>query len=240
MPAQRFQSATRITGRSKDKKRMSKLTIGMAIVSIGTIVAGCLTMSPEERRAAYQEEFERLASLPVAQQVSSPNKDVSGCAMLSCGLFNEVQPLMKAYVAKVESSREYTGFMNDIRYYAEEEKLSNADACKKVMDAVLAADAARPDDQKIWPKIKKGIDAANELDPKKQLIQIAALTVKNQEVSKKVETLPESYAQEDFTGKMARGKECSAISKQLADVTECLVFLGDQYARVVELENCSR
>lgn len=219
---------------------MNRLKIGIAIISIGTIVAGCLTMSPEERRAAYQEEFERLASLPVAQQVASPNKDVSGCAMLSCGLFNEVQPLMKAYVAKVESSREYMGFMNDIRYCVEEEKLSNADACKKVMDAVLAADASRPDDQKVWPKIKKGIDAVNELDPKKQLIQIAALTVKNQEAGKKAEMLPGSYAKEDITGKIARGRECSAISKQLADVTECLVFLGDQYSRVVELDNFSR
>lgn len=219
---------------------MNKLMTGIAIVSIGTIVAGCLTKSPEERRAAYQEEFERLASLPPAQRVVSPNKEVSGCAMLSCGLFNEVQPLMKAYVAKVESCREYTGFMNDIRYYVEEEKLSNADACKKVVDAVLAADASRPDDQKVWPKIKKGIDAVNELDPKKQLIQIAALTVKNQEAGKKVETLPRSYEKEDIPGKIARGRECSAISKQLADVTECLVFLGDQYARVVELDNFSR
>ena len=197
-------------------------------------------MSPEERRAAYQEEFERLESLPLAQQVASPNKEVSGCAMLSCGLFNEVQPLMKAYVAKVESNREYTGFMNDIRYCVEEEKLSNADACKKVTDAVLAADVSRPDDQKLWPKIKKGIDAVNELDPKKQLIQIAALTVKNQDASKKVEALPKAYEKEDISGKIARGRECSSISEQLADATKCLVFLGDQYARVVELENFSR
>ena len=91
--------------------------------------------------------------------------------------------MMKAYVAKVESCREYTGFMNDIRYYVEEEKLSNKEACRKVCDAVIAADANRAGGQKIWPKIQKGIVAANELDPKKQLAKIALLIARNTEPS---------------------------------------------------------
>jgi len=203
-------------------------------------VAGCFTTSPEERRAAYQKEFERLSNLPPAVAVASPNKAITKCAKLSCDLFNEVQPLMKAYVAKVESNREYTGFMNDVQYYVKEEKLSNQEACKKVKDDVVAADANRPDDQKVWPKIKRGIAAANELDPKKQLAQIAILVARNADIQKEVSDLPKSFSNEDFAGKMKRGDECSAISKQLAESAECLVYLGDQYSRVVELESYAR
>ena len=148
--------------------------------------------------------------------------------------------MMKAYVAKVESCREYTGFMNDIRYYVEEEKLSNKEACRKVCDAVIAADANRAGGQKIWPKIQKGIVAANELDPKKQLAKIALLVARNTEIAKSVADLPNAFKNEDFMGKAKRGAECAAISTQLAETLECLVYLGDQYSRVVELETFSR
>ncbi len=203
-------------------------------------VSGCFTTSPEERRAAYQKEFERLSNLPPAVAVASPNQSIAACAKLSCDLFNEVQPMMKAYVAKVESNREYTGFMNDIQYYVKEEKMSDKEACKKVTDDIVAADANRPDDQKVWPKVKRGIAAANELEPKKQLAQIAVLVARQADIQKKVSDLPKSYSNEDFAGKIKRGEECSAISKQLAESVECLAYLGDQYSRVVELENYAR
>ena len=144
------------------------MMIAGAIALIG-VMTGCLTMSPEERREAYAKEYERLAALPPAEVVQSPNKAISDCAKLSCDLFNEVQPLMKAYATAVENRREYTGFMNDVRYYVEEEGMSNKDACKKVHDAVIAADAKLPADQKVWPKIQKGIVAANQLDPRSSL-----------------------------------------------------------------------
>lgn len=219
---------------------MNKLTVVSVVVLIGAIIAGCATTSPEEKRAAYQKEYSRLASLPPAQMVVSPNYDVANCAKLSCDLFGEVQPMMKAYVAKTESSREYTGFMNDVQYYVKEEKMSNQDACKKVADAVIAADANRPDDQKVWPKIQKGIVAANELDPKTQLAQIALLVARNLEIAKSVKALPNSLAKEDFMSKAQRLQEISAISKQLTDMLECLYFLQDQYTRVVELEAYAR
>ena len=215
----------------------------MKLLAAGALcacVSGCFTTSPEERRAALQKEFERLKSLPPAVMVASPNKDVAKCAKLSCDLFNEVQPLMKAYADKVETSREYIGFMNDIQYYVEDEKLSNQEACKKVKDSVVAADANRPNDQKVWPKIERGVAAANELDPKKQLAKIAILVARNEDIKKTVSDLPKSYSNEDFQGKLKRGDECSAISKQLAESAECLAYLGDQYARVVELENYAR
>jgi len=89
--------------------QMNKLVgiagVGMAVA----VVAGCATT-----RDAYEKEYARLSSMPPATLVVSPNREVANCAKSSCDLFNEVQPLMKAYVAKTESSHEFTGFMNDV------------------------------------------------------------------------------------------------------------------------------
>lgn len=219
---------------------MNKMLVltGCAIVAFAMV--GCVTSSSADRRAAYQEEYNRFKALPAAKQVESPNEEIAACAKLSCDLFNELHPVMKAYIEKVDSSREYVGFMCDVRYYVEEEGLSNEAACKKVADDVKAADAARADGEKIWPKICQGISAAHELDPKKQLVQIADLTVRNKNIAERMKKLPDSYKDEPFQSKLQRTKECSAISKQSADVGECLLFLGDQYSRVLELESISK
>lgn len=209
---------------------------------VGLMVTGCFTMSPEEQREAYQKEFARLAALPPAGQVATPDPDLANIAKLSCDLFNEVQPMMKAYAAKVESSREFTGFMNDVQYYVKEEKMSEKDACKKVMDDVVASDAKRAEGEKVWPKIQKGIAAANELDPKKQLVQIATLIARNTEISKSVQGFKESpaFKNGDYQAKLARANECGEILNQLEETGKCLYFLQDQFTRVVELDNCSR
>lgn len=221
---------------------MKKGLIVIGAVALAGVMTGCFTMSPEERREAYQKEYSRLAALPPAQMVQSPNPDIANCAKLSCDLFNEVRPMMKAYVDKTESNREYTGFMNDIQYYVKEEKMSEKDACKKVADAVIAADADRPDDQKVWPKIKKGIAAANELEPKKQLAQIALLLARNSEIVNSIQRFKDSdaFKNMDIQGKIARGKECSAIIDQSEDTGKCLYFLQDQYTRVLMLELYAR
>jgi hypothetical protein len=214
---------------------MNKLVAVSAVALSVGLVAGCATT-----RDAYQKEFERLSSLQPAAPVASPNRDVANCAQMSCDLFNEAHSLMKAYVAKTEANLEYTGFMNDVQYYVDEEKMDAKAACKKVADDVIAADAQRPDDQKLWPKIQKGIAAANSLDPKKQLAQIAILVARNTEIVKSVSNLPNSFQNEDFMGKAQRGVECANISKQLSETLECLTFLGDQYSRVLELEAYAR
>jgi len=224
---------------------MKKVMMVVGAIVLTTLITGCsllepTKLSPEEQRAKYQEEFTQFAALPPAKRVASPNPAIADCAKLSCDLFNEMHPMMKAYVAKVETSREYTGFMNDVRYYVEEEKMSNKDACKKVYDAVIAADANRPDGEKLWPKIHKGIVAANELDPKKQLAQIAVLVARNGNIAKSVKDLPKAFKEKDPMGKAKRAAECAAIAKQLADVLRCLNYLGDQYSRVVELDNYAR
>lgn len=221
---------------------MKKLMMVAGAVALGGIMTGCFTMSPAERRAAYQEEYARLAALPPAQMIVSPSPEISNCAKLSCDLFNEVHPIMKAYVDKTETNREYTGFMNDIKYLVEEEKMSEQDACKKVAEDVIAADANRPDDQKVWPKIKSGIAAANELDPKQQLVKIAVLIARNLEIVKSVQAFKDSAAFKnmDFQAMLVRGKECAAIVNQSEDTGKCLYFLQEQFTRVVLLDIYAR
>ena len=225
---------------------MKKVMMVVGAIAFTTLMTGCsmlapAKLSPEEQRAKYQEEFTQFAALPPAKMVASPNRAIADCAKLSCDLFNEMHPMMKAYVAKVEASREYTAFMNEVRYCVEEEKLSNQDACKKVYDAVIAADANRPDGEKLWPKIHQGIVAANELDPKKQLAQIAVLVARNSNITKSAKDLPKAFSKEkDFRVKAQRASECAAITKQLVDVLRCLNYLGDQYSRVMEIENYSK
>ena len=81
---------------------------------------------------------------------------------------------------------------------------------------------------------------ANCFERKKQLAKIALLVARNTEIAKSVADLPNAFKNEDFMGKAKRGAECAAISTQLAETLECLVYLGDQYSRVVELETFSR
>ena len=227
-------------GKTRKQKQMNKMMMAVGAVALAGMVVGCTTMTPEERRAANEKEYARLAALPPATPVMSPNRDIAACARLSCDLFNEVHPLMKAYVDSVENCREYTGYMNDIQCVKEIEGLSEAEATKKVTDNVIAADANLPEAQKNWPKIVKGIQAANVLDPKKQLIQIAALVLRNTEIVNSVTKLPDAFKEGSFKDKLDRAAECAAISAQLADTLKCLTYLGDQYTRVIEADNYTK
>lgn len=213
---------------------MKKLTMIAGAMLAGVIFTGCATS-----RDSWQKEYARLASLPPGQMVVSPDPNVAGIARASCDVFTEVQSVMKAYVDKTESSRAYTGFMNDVAYYVKEEKLSNEEACKKVYDAVIAADANRPADQQVWPQVAKGIAAVNELDPKKQLAQLALLTARNLKVVENVQNLKDSF-QGDFVTIAQRSRESAAILVQTKDSAECLVFMGDQFRRVLVLKNYAR
>lgn len=213
---------------------MKKLTMIAGAMLAGVILTGCATS-----RDSWQKEYARLASLPPGQMVVSPDPNVAGIAQASCDVFTEVQSVMKAYVDKTESSRAYMGFMNDVAYYVKEEKLSNEEACKKVYDAVIAADANRPADQQVWPQVAKGIAAANELDPKKQLAQLALLTARNLKVVEDVQNLKDSF-QGDFVTIAQRSREGTAILVQTKDSAECLVFMGDQFRRVLVLKNYAR
>lgn len=151
------------------------MVIGVTLVGCSSIKDG-LTATQEwyaarraEWRKAKEAEYKRLAALPPAEVVKSPDAGISKCARSSADLFNEVQKKMKAYVEFVENCREYTGFVNDIQYCVEEAGRSREAACKKVIAEVQAADAKLPEDQKLWPMIKRSAAAAEEFGTKDEL-----------------------------------------------------------------------
>ncbi len=249
---------------SKPEKYIMRKFVGFsAIVSAVIILAGCSTISEwcagvQEWYAAQRaKEFKRLVALPPAQMVRSPRKDIALCAKQSCDLFNVAQPKMRAYIAKVETSHEYLGFVNDVQYYIEEEKMSSAEAQKKVRDAVIAADAKRPDDEKVWPKIQKGAVAARQWGSEDDWKQFWKLSAYESEVGGKVRKICKEFddrekhlrklsknkqiSKEQFQAESSvikeRRAECAAIQKQLSDARGCISFMMDQYQRAKELED---
>lgn len=213
---------------------MKKLMIGLSMVALAVLMTGCASTSMRE---AVQKEYERVISLPPAEQVLSPNKQVNDVGRLSFDQYNFCHSLLKEYVAKTTNHRAYLGFMNDVQVLIKDEGLSEEDAVAKQYALIQEEDKARPEGEKLWPSIEEGWAAANALDPKKKLAEIARLAVRNQEISESAKKLPDSYKDEDFKSKLERGAESGNISKQLAQTAEMLGFLGDQYRRVQKLKS---
>ena len=241
---------------------MNKLMlIGLSAIALVGIT-GCSSLSEWydaqllQWREAQEREYRRLAGLPPAQAVQSPNRNIAFLAKQSCDLFNMAQPKMRAYIALTENSYEYNGFVNDVRYYIENEKMTEAEAQKKVYDAVIAADATRPDDEKVWPKILKGAAAARQFGPQSERDQMMALLSRSIEISaavvnicktlrdrqKKMKKLvkekkmSKKQMKEENGLIMQRLAECSAIQMQLSEAGRCISFMMDQYNRAKELE----
>ena len=208
---------------------MNKLMIGLGMAVFAMAMTGCATMKTRE---AVEKEYERVISLPPTEQIHSPNKRVDEVARLSFDLYNLCHPLLKEYEAKTRNHREYIGFMYDVQSVVKDEGLSEKDAMAKVCSLVQEEDKARPDAEKVWPRIEEGWAAANALAPEKKLKEIARLVVRNQEISESAKKLPDSYKDEDFKSKIERGAECGNISKQLAQSAEMLALLGEQYRKV--------
>ncbi len=210
---------------------MKKLMMVAGAVVLAGMMSGCTST-----RDAVQKEYERVISLPPAEQVASPNKQVNDVGRLSFDLHNSCHSLLKEYVSATENHREYTGFMNNVQSVIKDEGLGEEDAMAKVCAEIQEEDKARPDAEKVWPRIQEGWTAANALDPKKKLAEIARLVIRNQEISESAKKLPDSYKDEDFKSKIERGAESGNISKQLAQTAEVLAFLGEQYRRVQNLK----
>ena len=210
---------------------MKKLMVIAGAVALAGVIAGCAST-----REAVQKEYERLTSLPAAEQVVSPNKQVNDVGRASSDLYNVCHAKLKNYVAATENHREFTGFMNDVQIVIKDEGLSEEDAMAKVCALVQEEDKARPDAEKVWPRILKGWAAANALDPAKQLAEVATLVIRNQEIVKSANSLPNSFANEDFMSKAQRGAEAAKIGEQAAETTEMLLFLGEQFRRVQKLK----
>ena len=202
------------------------------MAAIAGLMTGCAST-----RDAVQKEYERLTSLPSAEQVVSPNKQVNDVGRASSDLYNVCHAKLKNYVAATENHREYTGFMNDVQTVIKDEGLSEEAAMAKVCALVQEEDKERPDAEKVWPRIMQGWAAANALEPAKQLTEIANLVVRNKEIVNSANNLPKSFANEDYQSKAKRAVEAAKIGSQAAQTTEMLLFLGEQFRRVQMLKN---
>ena len=211
---------------------MKKLMMVAGAVALAGMIAGCATT-----REVVQKEYERVTTLPPAEQVVSPNKQVNDVGRAASDLYNACHAKLKNYVAATENHREFTGFMNDVQIVIKDEGLSEEDAMAKVCALVQEEDKARPDAEKVWPRILEGWAAANALDPAKQLAEVATLVIRNQEIVNSANDLPNSFANEDFMGKAQRGAEAAKIGEQAAQTGEILLFLGEQFRRVQMLKN---
>ena len=250
--------------------KMRTLITVVGIALAGRVFFGCSTMkewsaSAQEwyetqqlkRREAQEKEYKRLAALPPAQVVvQSPSKEISICAKQSCDLFNVAQPKMRAYIALTENSYEYRGYINDVQYYIEEEKMSSADAQKKVRDAVIAGDAKRPDGEKVWPKIVKGAEAARQFGSESEFKQFLALRASHLEIEARLVKIIQNLfklrkelkkaAKEKRISKderlakenaiLQRLEECTAVQQQLSDAGKCISFMVEQHNRIMEFE----
>jgi len=210
---------------------MKKLMVVAGAAALVGMIAGCAST-----REVVQKEYERLTSLPAAEQVVSPNKQVNDVGRASSDLYNVCHAKLKNYVAATENHREFTGFMNDVQIVIKDEGLSEEDAMAKVCALVQDEDKARPDAEKVWPRILEGWAAANALDPAKQLAEVANLVIRNQEIVNSANDLPNSFANEDLMSKAQRGAEAAKIGEQAAETTEMLLFLGEQFRRVQKLK----
>ena len=242
----------------------------LAIMLAGVVLVGCSTIKALgadakewyetqqlKRREAQEKEYKRLAALPPAQVVvKSPRRDIVDCSRQSRDLFNVAQPKMKAYITLTENSYEYRGYINDVQYYIEEEKMSSAEAQKKVRDTVIAGDANRPDGEKIWPKIVKGAEAARQfgaesewklflglrvrhLEINARLVKIIqSLNKQRKELSKaeKAKRISRAQRLEKEIELVQRLSECMAIQQQLSDSGKCISYMVEQCNRVRELE----
>ena len=248
---------------------MHKSIAVFATAFCGMAFTGCNTMSEYwkstqewyetqqlKRREAQENEYKRLAALQPAQVVFTPSRDIAICAQQSCDLFNVAQPKMRAYVALTENSYEYRGYINDVQYYIDEEKMSRDEAQKKVRDAVIAGDLNRPEEEKIWPKVLKGAEAARQFGTESESKQFLALRASHLEIearlakitqalfrfrkdlkkAEKNKQISKESRMEQESAIMQRLAECAAVQRQLSDAGKCISFMEEQCNRVREFE----
>ena len=211
---------------------VEKCVVRLSLAAVvGVFVAGCAST-----RETVEKEYARVIALPPAERIVSPDKAVDDLARLSHDLYNSCHARLKNYAAATENHREFTGFMNDVKAVMEEENLSEQDAMAKVCALVQEEDKARPDAEKVWPKIMTGWAAANALGPEQQLAEIGRLVIRNKDIVVSATKLPNAITQGDYVSRAQRGIEIAKITEQAAQTTEMLVFLGEQFRRVQMLK----
>ena len=210
-------------------KIFSTVLVSFAALLVMFNVTGCASA-----RDAVEKEYQRLASTPVGAAVRCPeDRAIDNLGVAVNVNYAFAHKLMREYVSATENHREYRGFLNDIKYYMDEEKLDEKAAAEKVRNAILAEDAKIADPKaKVWPRVVAGIKAANGLKLEQKLKEIAVVVAANAKNLKTVGELKNSFKGFD-AATVGKALLCVEIASQAVFTAECLGFLTEQFRRTI-------
>ena len=209
-----------------------KKSIFTAIViaaGLAMFTTGCASS-----RDAMQKEYDRLAAVtpepPVRCSVDRAIDDLGVAVGVNYAFAHK---LMKEYVDATTNHREYIGFLNDVKYYMEEEKLDEKAAYEKVVAGIMEQDAkAASPEEKVWPRVVAGIKAVDALSPENKLKELAPVVIATVKCISTAKELKNSFKGFDATT-VEKGIACVKILEQGVYTTECLAFLTEQFKRVL-------
>ncbi len=195
------------------------------------VTAGCNSVS----RDKMAKEYERLAALPPATMNRCPaDRALDSLGVAVSQHYNFAHKLMKEFVGATENRRAYLGFMNDIEYYVQEEKMEEPAAMAKVVKDIQDADKQIADPkEKVWPKVVEGIKATNALQPEKKLLEMAPVAAATLKAVNDCKKLKDSFKGFD-PATLEKGVCAAKIIKQGVDTSECLAFLTIQLQRTIK------
>lgn len=209
-----------------------KKSIFTAIViaaGLAMFTTGCAS-----NRDAMQKEYDRLAAVtpepPVRCSVDRAIDDLGVAVGVNYAFAHK---LMKEYVDATTNHREYIGFLNDVKYYMEEEKLDEKAAFEKVVAGIMEQDAkAASPEEKVWPRVVAGMKAVDALSPENKLKELAPVVIATAKCISTAKELKNSFKGFDATT-VEKGIACVKILEQGVYTTECLAFLTEQFKRVL-------
>lgn len=204
---------------------MKKLLFISGLALVGLV--GCMSA-----RDKITEEYNRIVSLPPAVPVvCGCDRAIDDLGAAVCDIRNFAQGKLALYVKATENHRDYVGFMNDVALLVKEEGMSTEDAVQKQKADILKEDAARPEAEKVWPRVVEGVVAMEALKPEMVLKEIAVMVAKNANLIASASNLSNSFKGFDATT-LTKLRAVKDISAQATEAAECLAFLTEQFRKV--------
>ena len=186
-------------------------------------------------REKMAKEYERLAALPPAAPNHCPyDRALDRLGVAVSENYNFAHKLMKDFVGATENRRAYVGFLNDVAYYVEEEKMEETAAMERVVKEIQAADEKIADPkEKVWPRVVEGINATNALNPVQKLQELAPVAAATLRAIAECEQLKNSFNGFDATT-IEKGICAGKIIVQGKEASECIAFLTIQLQRTIK------
>lgn len=211
-------------------KKVFSITAMFAAFLLAVSTTGCATA-----RDAVTKEYDRLANTVPAPPVRCEYDRAIDNLGVAVGVnYAFAHKNMKEFVDFTTNHREYLGFLNDIKFYMEEEKLDEKAAMEKVVKGIQAEDAKVTDPkEKVWPRIVAAIKASESLKIENKLGEIAVVVAANVKNAKTVADLKNSFKGFDAPT-IAKGIACVEIAGQALFTSECLGFIAEQYRRTLK------